>query len=114
VSIGLRNTIVDLYAYSDSGTNGKPVDTWTKVGSYWGRQMDWRGRNAGVQQAPDEVVTSVIALGDDAPVTHRNVLQVGGPGGPVFKIVYTHKRIMLREIHCFAQDADRSVYPGIP
>lgn len=114
MSIGLRNQQVDVYAYSDTGVNGIPVDTWTKVGSYWGREMDWRGRNVALQQAPEEVVTAVIAIGDEAAVTHRNVLQVGGPGGQVFKVVYTHKKPTLRELHIFAQSADRASYTGIP
>lgn len=78
MSVSRRDRLLGVYAYSDTGTDGVPVDTWTLTAAWWGRIDDKRGMQRTVGGSPDVQIDSVIQFADEAIIPANCVIVDGG------------------------------------
>lgn len=110
MSLSRRTSWLGVYAYSDTGVEGVPVDTWTLVGTYWGRIDDLKGRQRSNAGANESEVDAVIQFGDEVTIP-ANAIIVDGTSivaATAYKVVYSIPKQLRRVLLAYAARVDRN------
>lgn len=113
MSIGLRDTRIRLYAYSDAGSDGLAVPTYTYQRTVWGRKEPPTGREAPVGERLEQTVEAVVVLSDRVAVPPRALVKVGGQ---CYKAMAVLPRRLgaEQELRCVTADAAAFTIVGDP
>lgn len=111
MSFSRRTQRLGIYAYSDTGVEGVPADTWTLTGTFWGRIDDLRARQTVMQGATQHTVDSVIQFGDEVSVP-ANAIVVNGSSlnaATAYQVRGLVPRELARVTLAYAERIDRNV-----
>jgi len=114
VSISLRDTRVRLYAYSDAGSAGDILPTYTFVEERWGRVEAPTGRASAVAGQQENTIDAVIALPRNAQASRNGLAKAGTQ---FYKITALLDRRLANEtqlLAVFADDATFTVIDNTP
>jgi hypothetical protein len=105
MSISMRDTRVRLYSYSDAGSGGDILPTYTFVEERWGRVEAPSGRASAVAGQQENTIDAVIALPRGAQASRNGLAKVGTQ---YYKITALLDRRLANEtqlLTVFADDA---------
>lgn len=114
MSAAQRTKRAALYAYSDSGSNGLAVPTYTKTpssatdGCWWASRAVPSGRDVAIAAQAERVVDAVLGFAAEAPVTATGLVQIDGQ---LYRITALLPRVNgTAEWQCHAVRADQAQY----
>lgn len=114
MSASFRTTRASLYAYSDAGSNGLAVPTYTRVtsaapdGAWWASLAMPTGRDVAIAAQAERVVDAVIGFAAEAPVTATGLVKIDGQ---LYRITALLPRVNgTAEWQCHAVRADQAQY----
>jgi head-tail adaptor len=110
MSISRRTSWLGIYAYSDTGVEGMPVDTWTLAGTWWGRIDDYRGRQRSNAGANESQVDAVIQFADEVTVPANAIIVDGSSitAATAYKVAYSLPRQLRRVALAYCSRVDRN------
>ncbi|HTE48259.1 MAG TPA: hypothetical protein VK636_23640 [Gemmatimonadaceae bacterium] len=110
MSISRRTRYLGIYSYSDTGTEGVPVDTWTFDAAHWGRVDDVRGKQVLRAGGAEVQVDAELEFSDEA-VIPANCIVVDGTrvdAATAYHVRYLLPKSMHRLKLVYAQRIDRN------
>lgn len=112
MSVSLRDQRVRCYAYSDAGTDGDAVPTYTFTEERWGRVAAPTGRETTAGAQAEHVADAVIALPRDAQLTPNGACRVDGQFYKVTAILDRRRPNELQVLAVIADDAAYTIVEG--
>lgn len=103
----MRDTRVRLYSYSDAGTNGDILPTYTFVEERWGRVEAPSGRASAVAGQQENTIDAVIALPRGAQASRNGLAKAGTQ---YYKITALLDRRLANEVQLLTVFADDATF----
>lgn len=110
MSISRRTQYLGIYAYSDTGTEGVPVDTWTFQEAAWGRVDDTKGQQVQHGGVTESRVDAVIQFDEYADIP-ANCIVVDGSSidaATAYHVRAVTPRQLMRVQLAYAERIDRN------
>lgn len=114
MSVGLRDTLVEIWAYTPTVTAGRTQDAYTLLSTRWARAEFPSGTKNYLNGKEEQRVDGIFAFGDDATdLDQKGVLRKKGDT-QVWKILAVPPaRRRQREYHVLVAAASAQSYPGV-
>lgn len=102
MSIGIRDRLLEVYAYGANAANGRIASRYAYVASWWGRIGTVAALEGTVGTAGDHDIDAVCHFADEAVVTFTGLIR-DPVDGTLFKVRGIQPRRELRELSVTCQ-----------